>query len=61
MFKPALAELCVSQIAPISLEMNKLLEQPEEIDRLLEKGAGQAQAIAAPILAEVKQLIGFSG
>lgn len=60
-FKPALAELCVSQIAPISLEMNKLLEQPEEIDRLLEKGAGQAQAIAAPILAEVKQLIGFSG
>ena len=41
--------------------MNKLLEQPEEIDRLLEKGAGQAQAIAAPILAEVKQLIGFSG
>lgn len=60
-FKPALAELCVSQIAPISKEMNKLLEQPEEIDRLLEKGAGQAQAIAAPILAEVKQLIGFSG
>ncbi|MGB1552728.1 MAG: tryptophan--tRNA ligase [Candidatus Puniceispirillaceae bacterium] len=60
-FKPALADLCVSQIAPISKEMNKLLEQPEEIDRLLEKGAGQAQAIAAPILAEVKQLIGFSG
>ena len=60
-FKPALADLCVSQIAPISLEMNKLLEQPEEIDRLLEKGAGQAQVIAAPVLAEVKQLIGFSG
>ena len=60
-FKPALADLCVSQIAPISKEMNKLLEQPEEIDRLLEKGAGRAQAIAAPILAEVKQLIGFSG
>ena len=60
-FKPALADLCVSQIAPISKEMNKLLEQPEEIDRLLEKGAGQAKAIAAPILAEVKQLIGFSG
>jgi len=60
-FKPALAELCVSQIAPISLEMNKLLEQPDEIDRLLEKGAAQAQAIAAPILAEVKQLVGFSG
>ena len=60
-FKPALADLCVSQIAPISKEMNKLLEQPEEIDRLLEKGAGQAQAIAAPILVEAKQLIGFSG
>ena len=60
-FKPTLADLCVSQIAPISKGMNKLLEQPEEIDRLLEKGAGQAQAIAAPILAEVKQMIGFSG
>ncbi len=53
-FKPALAELAVSQIAPISAEMNKLLTQEDEIDAVLEKGAAQAQAIAVPILAEVK-------
>ena len=59
-FKPALAELAVSQIAPISAEMNKLLKQKDEIDAILEKGATQAQAIAAPILAEVKKLVGFA-
>ena len=59
-FKPALAELAVSQIAPISAEMNKLLAQEDEIDAVLEKGAAQAQAIAAPILAEVKKLVGFA-
>ena len=59
-FKPALADLAVGQIAPISAEMNKLLKQQDEIDAILEKGATQAQAIAAPILAEVKQLVGFA-
>ena len=59
-FKPALVELAVSQIAPISAEMNKLLKQEDEIDAILEKGATQAQAIAAPILSEVKKLVGFS-
>ena len=59
-FKPALAELAVLQIAPISAEMNKLLEDDAQIDAQLEKGAEQAQAIAGPILAEVKKLVGFA-
>jgi tryptophanyl-tRNA synthetase len=59
-FKPALAEFAVLQIAPISTEMNKLLEDDAQIDALLEKGAEQAQAIAGPILAEVKKLVGFA-
>ncbi|MBL6605241.1 MAG: tryptophan--tRNA ligase [Alphaproteobacteria bacterium] len=59
-FKPALAELAVMQIAPISAEMNKLLEDDAQIDALLEKGAEQAKAIADPILAEVKKLVGFA-
>jgi len=59
-FKPALAELAVLQIAPISAEMNRLLEDDAQIDALLEKGAEQAQAIAGPILAEVKKLVGFA-
>ena len=59
-FKPALAELAVLQIAPISAEMNRLLEDDAQIDALLEKGAEQAQAIAGPILAEVKKLVGLA-
>jgi tryptophanyl-tRNA synthetase len=59
-FKPALAELAVMQISPISAEMNKLLEDDAQIDALLEKGAEQAKAIADPILAEVKKLVGFA-
>ncbi len=59
-FKPALAELAVMQIAPISAKMNKLLEDDAQIDALLEKGAEQAKAIADPILAEVKKLVGFA-
>jgi len=59
-FKPALAELAVEKLSPISVEMNKLLADFDEIDRLLQKGGAQAQEMAAPILAEVKKIIGFS-
>ena len=40
--------------------MNQLLAEPEEIDRLLAKGAEQAQALTAPVLADVKKIIGLS-
>ena len=59
-FKPALAELAVHVIAPIGAKMNQLLAEPEEIDRLLTSGAEQAQALTAPVLADVKKIIGLS-
>ena len=58
-FKPALAELATGVIAPISQEMRRLLADQTEIDRQLKKGAQRAEAIATPILDEVKQIIGF--
>ena len=58
-FKPALAELATDVIAPISTEMRRLLQDVAEIDHQLAKGARRAQAIAEPILDEVKQIIGF--
>ena len=58
-FKPALAELATEVIAPISVEMRRLLQDVGEIDNQLAKGARRAQAIAEPILDEVKQIIGF--
>jgi tryptophanyl-tRNA synthetase len=60
-FKPKLADLAVSVMAPIGGEMRRLLADPDEIDRVLADGAERAQAIAAPTLAEVKKLVGFWG
>jgi len=58
-FKPALAELVVETITPIGDEMQKWLENTDEIDKILHAGAHRARQIAAPILSEVKQIIGF--
>ena len=58
-FKPALAELATDVIAPISAEMRRLLGDVAEIDNQLAKGAQRAQAIAEPILDEVKEIVGF--
>ena len=58
-FKPALADLTISVIAPISEKMNALLQDEAEIDRILADGAERARAISAPILADVKNIMGF--
>jgi tryptophanyl-tRNA synthetase len=58
-FKPALAELAVEKLAPIAAEMRRLLADPAHIDRVLAEGAARAQAIAAPVLAEVKDIVGL--
>ena len=58
-FKPALAELAIDVISPISSEMRRLLGDVAEIDNQLHKGAQRAQAIAEPILDEVKDIVGF--
>jgi tryptophanyl-tRNA synthetase len=58
-FKPALAELAVSHLAPITAEINRLEADPAEIDRVLADGAERARAIAEPVLAETKRIVGF--
>jgi tryptophanyl-tRNA synthetase len=58
-FKPALADLAVSTIGPIGEHMRRLLDDPAEIDRVLLSGAERARAIAGPVLAETKRLVGF--
>ena len=60
-FKPLLAELAVAKLAPISSEMARLMAQPDEIDRILAKGAEQARAITAPILKRTYEIIGMVG
>ncbi|TYB82248.1 tryptophan--tRNA ligase [Maritimibacter fusiformis] len=58
-FKPALAELAVEKLAPISDEMKRLMAAPDEIDAILAKGAERAEAIANPILERTFDLMGF--
>jgi len=60
-FKPDLANLLVEKLAPVSGEMRRLLADPSQIDAILADGAQQARAIAAPVVAETKKLVGFWG
>lgn len=60
-FKPALAELAVDKLAPISGEMARLMDDPAEIDRLLARGAEQAREITAPILKKTYEIMGLVG
>lgn len=58
-FKPMLAELAVSKLSPISAEMARLMQTPDEIDKILRKGADKARAIANPILAQTMEIVGM--
>ena len=58
-FKPALADLAVDKMAPISDEMKRLMADPAEIDRKLAKGAQKAREIATPILDRTYDIVGL--
>ena len=58
-FKPALAELAVEQLGPVTSEMRRYMSDPAEVDRVLRDGAERATEIAAPILEETRRLVGF--
>ena len=58
-FKPALADLAVEKLAPISTEMKRLMDDPAEIDRLLLKGSDRAKEIAEPILQKTYDIVGL--
>jgi len=60
-FKPLLADLAVARLAPISAEMGRLAADPAELDRILDRGAARARAIAAPILQETYRIVGIVG
>lgn len=60
-FKPALAELAVEKVSPIADEMQKLLNEPAELDAILKDGANRAHTIADPIMKKTKEIVGFIG
>ncbi|MDX2234610.1 MAG: tryptophan--tRNA ligase [Hyphomonadaceae bacterium] len=58
-FKPALAEVAAAKLAPIAGEMRRLLADPGTIDAALRDGAARADAIATPIMADVRRIVGL--
>ncbi|MGB6427796.1 MAG: tryptophan--tRNA ligase, partial [Methyloceanibacter sp.] len=58
-FKESLAELATAKLVPIGSEIRRLMADPVEIDRILDDGARRAHAIADPILAMTKDIVGF--
>ncbi|UWR30471.1 tryptophan--tRNA ligase [Sulfitobacter sp. W002] len=60
-FKPALAELAVSKMGPITAEMQRLMADETEIDRILARGAEQAREITTPILKRTYEIVGMVG
>ncbi|KPH80841.1 tryptophan--tRNA ligase [Bosea vaviloviae] len=58
-FKAALVDLAVEKLSPIAGEMRRLLDDVGHIDAILGDGAQRAQAIAAPIMRDVKDIVGF--
>jgi len=58
-FKKELVDLAVSVLGPINTEMKRLMAEPAHIDSVLRSGAERANAIAAPILKDVYDIVGF--
>jgi tryptophanyl-tRNA synthetase len=58
-FKPALADLLVAKLSPITSEMRRLTGDPGYIDGVLKDGAQRARAIAAETMNAVKDIVGF--
>ena len=58
-FKPALSDLLVAKLSPITAEMRRLKDDTAYIDSVLADGSSRAQALAAETMKAVKDIVGF--
>src|SRR4051812_32021092 len=58
-FKTAVGEAVVDYLAPVQERYRELRPDRAELDRLLDLGAVKARAIAAPVVAEVRERMGY--
>jgi tryptophanyl-tRNA synthetase len=58
-FKRNLTEAATAKLGPIHSEINRLMLDPAEIDRVLADGAKRARAIAQPVMDNVKDIVGL--
>jgi tryptophanyl-tRNA synthetase len=58
-FKPALTDMAVAKLAPITEKMRHLLAEPAEIDQILIRGAEHAGALTQKHMREIKDIVGL--
>ena len=58
-FKKDLTDLMIQKVNPISYEMKKMLNDKEEIKKILADGRLRAKEIAVPVMKDIKNIIGF--
>jgi tryptophanyl-tRNA synthetase len=58
-FKKAVAEAVVEYLAPVQERYAELRRDEAELDRIFGIGAEKAQALAAPVLADVRERMGY--
>ena len=58
-FKTSLSEQLIDKISPMAKEINKLLNDPGYLDKILLAGAEKANVIAENKVREMKKIIGF--
>jgi tryptophanyl-tRNA synthetase len=58
-FKPALADLLIAKLTPVTAEMRRLKDDFTFIDSVLADGSARAQVLAAETMKAVKDIIGL--
>ena len=58
--KSRVAEVVIEELRPIQQRYDELVRDPAELDRLMARGAEQAQAIAGPKLDDMKRRMGLT-
>jgi tryptophanyl-tRNA synthetase len=60
-FKGALVDLAVARLSPITTDMSRLCADPAYIDSVLADGARRAREVAAPVMRDVRDIVGLVG
>jgi len=58
-FKDILSQVMVDKIDPISLEIRKLLNDSNYLDKILSEGTKKAQEIASQKIKKIHEIVGF--
>ena len=59
-FKESLSEMIINDISPITKEMKHLMNNKDEIIKILIDGSSKAQEIANEVLIDIKKIIGIN-